>query len=110
MKILLSKAQWEYIGRQAGWGNSNDSNPSQLAQMKHKVQGLIFYLTKTHGFTRKELIEYLVQQGVVSGDFSSYTTNAEQTKKIIESLELLSKDMKRLDNDFGVKEPELKVV
>jgi hypothetical protein len=34
MKILLSKAQWEYIGRQAGWGKSVDSEATQLAGKK----------------------------------------------------------------------------
>lgn len=102
MKILLSKSQWELIGKQAGWGKSNDASASQLSQIKHRISGYIYQLTTKHGYTRDELIKYLRDHGLCNGDFSVNSINPEQAKGMVEVLEILYKDMERLDKDFGV--------
>jgi hypothetical protein len=94
----------------SGLQKESQTQQSEFSQIKRLISGLIYTLTENHKYTRKQLVEYLMGRGDVDGGFSVYNLTPDQAVRIKESLELLSRDMTRLDKDYfkGVKRKPVK--
>lgn len=100
-KLLQNASKRIAIKRQSGWGKSYDSLPSQLAELKHKVAGFVFQLTRKHGWTLAEINEFLQGNGYLNTVLNTNALDANQAASVLEGLEMVYKDMERLDKDFG---------
>lgn len=109
-KIRESLSKTKSINQQAGWGKSFDASASQLAELRHKITGLVFQLTRKHGWPMAEVIEGLKNHGyLTTNELNIGILDIGQAKLVAEGLEMFYKDMERLDKDFGAERENLAV-
>lgn len=106
-KLTQNATKHIAIRKQSGWGKSHDAVPSQLASLRHKVAGLVFQLSRKHGWTDAEINEFLQGNGYLDTELNINLLDANQVISVIEGLEMVYKNMERLDKDFGAERKDL---